>query len=93
MHTADELCDRVAFIVDGEIRIIDSPQNLKMQYGKEAVNVNLKTGEVKEFPLKELGVNTDFLQFIKQSEINRIHTMEATLDEVFINVTGKSLGV
>ncbi|MBT29352.1 MAG: ATP-binding protein [Thalassobius sp.] len=93
MHTADELCDRVAFIVDGEIRIIDSPQNLKTKYGKEAVNVKLKTGENQEFPLKELGCNTEFLQFIKQGEINRIHTMEATLDEVFINVTGKSLGV
>jgi fluoroquinolone transport system ATP-binding protein len=31
MHIAEELCDRVAFIVDGEIKLIDSPKNLKMQ--------------------------------------------------------------
>ena len=30
MHDANELCDRVAFIVDGEIKLIDSPRNLKM---------------------------------------------------------------
>lgn len=91
MHTADELCDRVAFIVDGEIRITDSPQHLKQKYGKEAVKVELKNGESQEFPLKELGQNAEFIDFIKNAEIERIHTQEATLDEVFIRVTGKSL--
>jgi len=39
MHIADELCDRVGFIVDGEIRLIDSPKNLKLKYGKKFVEV------------------------------------------------------
>ena len=39
MFIADELCDRVAFIVDGEIKLIDSPENLKLQYGdKQRLN-------------------------------------------------------
>ena len=35
MFIADELCDRVAFIVDGEIKLIDSPKALKLQYGQK----------------------------------------------------------
>ena len=35
MFIADELCDRVAFIIDGEIKLIDTPKNLKLQYGKK----------------------------------------------------------
>ncbi len=39
MYIADELCDRVAFIVDGKIRIIDSPKALKLQYGEKRVDI------------------------------------------------------
>lgn len=91
MHTADELCDRVAFIVNGELTTIDSPQKLKDQYGKAAVTVERTDGASAEFPLEQLGQNTDFLEFIKASEVKHIHTMEATLEEVFIQVTGESL--
>ena len=31
MFIADELCNRVAFIVDGELKLIDSPKALKLQ--------------------------------------------------------------
>jgi fluoroquinolone transport system ATP-binding protein len=39
MYIADELCDRVAFIVEGEIKLIDSPKNLKLKYGQDLVKV------------------------------------------------------
>ncbi|MDP3058153.1 MAG: ABC transporter ATP-binding protein, partial [bacterium] len=39
MFVADELCHRVAFIIDGVIKLIDSPRNLKMQYGERMVCV------------------------------------------------------
>ncbi|WP_461865794.1 ABC transporter ATP-binding protein, partial [Thermococcus sp.] len=31
MYVADELCDRVAFIVDGSIRLVDNPGELKVK--------------------------------------------------------------
>jgi fluoroquinolone transport system ATP-binding protein len=93
LETADEICDRVSFIVDGKLVVTDTPQNLKKQYGREAVNVELYTGRSTEFPLKDLGTNTEFLTFIKEDDVKRIHTQEATLEEVFIRVTGKSLKV
>lgn len=91
METADGICDRVSFIVDGKLVLTDTPRNLKSSYGKEAVKVDLKSGQSEEFPLKELGANPQFLDFIKQDDVKRIHTLEATLEEVFIRVTGKSL--
>ena len=45
MFIADELCDRVAFIVDGDIKLIDSPKTLKLQYGHKTVNVEYKEGD------------------------------------------------
>lgn len=91
MTTADELCDRVAFIVDGEIILIDQPTNLKQQYGKEILKVELKNGDSAEFAIEELGHNSAFLNFIKDADIRRMNTLEATLEEVFIKVTGKNL--
>jgi fluoroquinolone transport system ATP-binding protein len=91
MNTADEICDRVSFIVDGELKTTDSPQKLKSQYGKEAIRVELKDGRMEEFPLDKLGENTAFLTFIKQAEVKHIQTLEASLEEVFIQITGKSL--
>lgn len=93
MEVADQICDRVSFIVDGELAATDSPQNLKDQYGKEAVKVELKNGDEKEFALNELGSNEAFRSFIKQTEVKHIHTLEATLEEVFIQITGKSLSI
>lgn len=91
METADQICDRVSFIVDGKLQVTDTPKNLKKQYGREAVIVELYNGHSVEFPLKNLGENQEFSAFIKEDEIKRIHTQEATLEEVFIRITGKSL--
>lgn len=91
METADEICDRVSFIVDGKLQVTDTPKNLKKQYGREAVNVELNNGKALEFPLDKLGANPEFLSFITEDEVKRIHTQEATLEEVFIRITGQTL--
>lgn len=93
MTTADELCDRVSFIVDGEIRLTEKPSVLKNTHGKKSVRVELQNGEMNEFPVKDLGENPSFLEFIKQAEVLRINTQEATLEEVFIKVTGTKLQI
>ena len=91
MNTADELCDRVAFIVDGELQLTDKPALLKHKHGKNNVRVELKNGQFTDYPLKNLGDNKSFLDFITGKDIQRINTMEATLEEVFIKITGKAL--
>ena len=93
MDTADQLCDRVSFIVDGNLQATDTPKNLKNKYGKDAVNVELQNGSTEEFLLIDIGKNIAFLNFIKQDKVKRIHTLEATLEEVFIKITGKKLSI
>ena len=91
MNTADELCDRVSFIVDGQLQVTDAPSKLKQSYGKHRVTVTSERGESTEFPLNAIGKNQDFLNLIADNEIKSINTMEATLEEVFMKITGKAL--
>ena len=94
MFIADELCDRVAFIVDGEIKLIDSPQNLKLQYGDKLVEVEYieKDEVIKETFSIILPEDKTLLQnIIENHEIQTMHTKEATLEEIFIKVTGRGL--
>ncbi|MBN2618956.1 MAG: ABC transporter ATP-binding protein, partial [Spirochaetales bacterium] len=94
MQVASDLCNRVAFIVDGEIKLIDSPSNLMYLYGKKEVEIEHTQGnDVKfdRFPLNDLKNNNQFINIINNSNIKRIRTLEATLDDVFIDVTGRSL--
>ena len=94
MADIDQLCDRVAFIVNGEIKEIDSPRNLKIRYGKKAVSVEYKENgstATKEFPMQEIGKNSDFLEILTTKDIETIHSGETTLEDIFIKVTGVKL--
>ncbi|HSR03327.1 MAG TPA: ABC transporter ATP-binding protein [Proteiniclasticum sp.] len=94
MFIADELCDRVGFIVDGELRVIDSPRNLKLQYGKKVVQVEYIKGGKPETALIDLGSEEERLmlnEIIKDGQIEMMHTKEATLEEIFIKLTGRGL--
>ena len=94
MATVDELCDRAAFIVDGRIELIDSPRRLKLQHGKPRVRIEYIDGDEPasaEFPLAGLAEDAAFLEVLRNGRVQTIHTQEATLEDVFIRVTGRAL--
>lgn len=95
MTLAEEICDRVAFIVDGTIKLIDSPKQLKLQKGQKTVRVEYEneTGITvnKDFPLSELKGNKEFEGLLHSDRLLTIHTQEASLEDIFIEVTGRSL--
>jgi fluoroquinolone transport system ATP-binding protein len=94
MLIADELCDRVAFIVDGEIKLIDAPRALKLRYGARRVRVEyLADGgtHAREFRLDGLGDEPEFIELLRHESLQTMHTLEATLEDIFIQVTGRSL--
>ena len=94
MTVADDLCDRVAFIVNGEIRLVESPHDLKLAHGARTVVMEYDLGGSpgrREFPLDGLGVNADFLALLRDATVHTLHTQEATLEDVFLRVTGHSL--
>jgi fluoroquinolone transport system ATP-binding protein len=45
----------------------------------------------KEFDLKNIADNKNFLSLLKSGNVQTIHTAEATLDEIFIKATGRQL--
>jgi fluoroquinolone transport system ATP-binding protein len=92
MTVADELCDRVAFIVDGTIACIDAPGHLKLAHGQRTVRLDMDDAAGStDFPLDDLGDNAEFLETIRSGRIRTIHSREATLADVFIAVTGRGL--
>lgn len=95
MYDADELCDRVAFITDGTISLEDSPKKLKLKYGQPSLTVEYQNDGLHsaDFDLHQLGQNAAFQQLIQQYPIVSMHSREASLDEVFIQTTGKRLNL
>jgi len=94
MNEADYLCDRVAFIVEGTIPVIDNPGELKIKYGQKSVKVSYNgDGKLQEelFPLTGIGCNSRFLEILNQDCVRTIHTQEATLEDIFIKLTGREL--
>jgi fluoroquinolone transport system ATP-binding protein len=94
MVVAEELCDHVAFIVDGEIKLIDTPRALKLRYGQPYVRLEYRlNGHLgqRDFPLDGLGHNAGFLELLRNDGVQTIHTQEATLEDIFIRVTGREL--
>ncbi len=95
MATADELCDRVAFLVDGRIALIDAPRELKVRYGERRVRVEYRvngTLEERDFPLEGLAENAAFLTALREPSLETVHTQETSLENIFIRVTGRKLG-
>lgn len=95
MATADELCDRVAFVVDGRIVALDAPTELKIARSRRLVRVEFRAPEgtlqTAEFPMDGLADDPDFHSVLRSHHVETIHSREASLDEVFVDVTGRSL--
>ena len=94
MYIADELCDRVAFIIDGEIKLIDTPKNLKLKYGRKLVDIEyVDNGRLKKETLKTISEKdrARIGEITSKFDIQTMHTKEATLEEIFIQVTGRGL--
>jgi len=131
MTEADYLCDRVAFIIEGKVPVIDSPSELKLKHGSKTVEVvyypgntastdsnnigigkatdhvtsiSKETGTVSnntepkskncltvQFPLNGIGSNKQFLEILSRYKIRTMHTQEATLEDIFIKLTGREL--
>ncbi len=90
MLDADLLCDRVAFITNGNIVALDTPKRLKEQNSSHRiVTTYLYQGrrEEKTIEIPELEAGIPF----PHDEIISIHSEEPTLEDMFIQYTGRGL--
>ncbi len=91
MNDVDELCDRVAFMVDGKIAEIDTPGNLKQKHGEKKLEVEYAAGEKNRkaiFDLETISRNEEFFKLVRTKKIVTMHSKETTLDDIFIKITG-----
>lgn len=94
MTTAQQLCDRVAFMVDGRLAAVDTPRDFRLAHGEASVVVEYRDGDAlrrAEFPLPAIGADPAFAALLREHRVETIHTREATLDDVFVAVTGGRL--
>lgn len=90
MLDADLLCDRVAFISNGNIVALDSPRNLKEQNSNRSIIIDyLYQGKREEQTLEvqELKAGIPFVY----DELISVHSQEPTLEDMFIQYTGRGL--
>ncbi len=96
MATAEELCDRVAFVVDGRIATMGSPTELRVARSRRSLRVDYRCEDQQglasaEFGLDGLADDVAFHDLLRSRKVEAMHSQEADLNEVFIEVTGRSL--
>jgi ABC-2 type transport system ATP-binding protein len=95
MWEAEKLCDRVAFMNKGRITALDSPHNLKQQYGRRRLIAQLaKTGgglEKREIDMDTAETASTLESLFRQEKVVTLHSEEASLEDIFIRVTGEKL--
>lgn len=94
MEDAAELCDRVAFIVDGKIAALDTPHKLIMGKGAKALRYSyMKNGKElsKEVSLGDVSKDCVLQRLIAENRLLAIHSSEPNLGDIFMEVTGRRL--
>jgi ABC-type multidrug transport system ATPase subunit len=94
MFEADELSDRVAFINEGRLYALDTPENLKLQHGRRSVKVRVRAADgvsEQSLPLDATDAGERLAGLLRSPGLMTIHTEEATLESIFIEMTGRGL--
>lgn len=95
MLEADKLSDRIAFINAGEIIALDTPYNLKQKYGKRSMKAQITTGigeiEDREILMDNENTASDVQMLFDKEKVVTIHSKEASLEDIFIQITGRGL--
>ena len=95
MVEADLLCHRVAFINGGKIVALEKPAVLKRQYGQRALKVEIQTNDggtlTREVPLDTAHSAQQVADLLANETVLTVHSEEATLADIFVQVTGRGL--
>ncbi len=91
MEEADQLCSRVAIIHEGQIVALDTPGRLKVSHGQREVVATLLDGQRLAFPLDDPASSQSLGELAGSGRVLTLHSAEATLEEVFLVLTGRRL--
>ena len=98
MEEADQLCELVAFLVNGRLVANDTPRNLKLAHGQRTLSVALEealhpqngNGSFNETILRldDPADQQRLARWMAEGKVRAVHSREATLEEVFIEIAG-----
>ena len=91
MEQADQLCQRVAFLNRGRIVALDSPGRLKAAHGQQLLRLALDDGTHMSLALDDPADGHRLGELAAAGRILTLHSAEATLEEVFVELTGRGL--
>ncbi len=91
MEEADQLCHTVAFLDEGRIVAQDTPRNLKVAHGQRLVRAVFRDGREQTLRLDDPSDGRQIGEWAARGELLTLHSAEATLEEIFIQQTGKGL--
>jgi fluoroquinolone transport system ATP-binding protein len=91
MELADALSDTVAFLYGGVIAAMDTPEALKRVYGRREVRVVYREGGEERERAIPMDDKAELAAFLTNADVIKLHSQEATLEEIFLRVTGKEL--
>ncbi|CAG0936789.1 Fluoroquinolones export ATP-binding protein [Thermoflexales bacterium] len=93
MEEADQLCQRVAIVDQGQIIALDAPARLKRQIAPQddQVVVTTSDGQSDTLHLQQAPDQQKLVAWIQQGQLVDIHSPTVTLEDVFIQLTGRSL--
>ncbi|MFO7816017.1 MAG: ABC transporter ATP-binding protein [Halanaerobiales bacterium] len=111
MEEADRLCDKIAFINEGEIVTITPPSELKSEFGTKQIEVIIRRDDSKfnilknivdieyikeetekiviELPINKAKLGEVIDKLKEEFDILSIHTREASLHQVFLELIKK----
>ena len=100
MEEADQLCQHVGFIVKGRLVATGAPRALKLAHGQRTLQVTLagSPGSASPngaSPLEDVTIGMDdpadrarLTELMASGRVRAVHSREATLEEVFLEVAG-----
>jgi ABC-2 type transport system ATP-binding protein len=91
MTEAEKLCDRIALFNEGKVVELGTLDELSQKYNTEKrVKIRHNTGEFEELSLTAEN-SPRIAELISGNRIMNMHTMEPSLEQIFLKVTGREL--
>lgn len=89
MAEAESLCHRVAFLNNGAISALDTPERLKLQHSNRTIDVTTADGR---YVVNNDGEGAERIrEWMRSGRLLSIHSNEPTLGDIFVRLTGRSL--
>ncbi|MDQ0214524.1 ABC-2 type transport system ATP-binding protein [Oikeobacillus pervagus] len=90
MNEAETLCDRVAFLNEGKIQLLDSPKALRKKFSDNTITVELADGSKDIINRGPEGAQVMY-NYMSENKVVSIYSNEPTLGDIFVEVTGRKL--